>query len=94
MTATLPCTGAQTATPKWPVIVTDLFKWREEWIKLATLQRLGTRLYKNINDSNFTLYRGPDSNPKVTLTLGPMMLFWGVYIARHPEANDDVLVGV
>ena len=65
MTATLTCTGGQTVT-FCGVKFDLLFKRREAWMKFVAFVTLGPQVYKNTNDSNFCLYVGLDSSPKVT----------------------------
>ena len=78
-TATFACTGGQTVT-FLRVKFDPLFMLREEWIKLVAFETLGPGVDGNNNDSNFCLYVGQDSSPKVTTPL-PKLCF--SYKKRH-----------
>ena len=58
------CTGAQAVAPKDHMSLTDLFSRTDTWMNLFALKLLHVGVHKNTNDSNFLLYRGPDSSPK------------------------------
>ena len=64
MTATFSCTGAQTVAQRAICPLTDLFSRTDTWMNLFALKLLHVGVHKNTNDSNFLLYRGPDSSPK------------------------------
>ena len=64
MKATFSCTGAQTVAPKGHMPLADLFSRTDTWMNLFALKLLHVGVYKNTNDSNFLLYRGPDSSPQ------------------------------
>ena len=80
MTATLSCTGARTVALKAPMALTGLFSRRHTWMIPLVFELVHIGVYKNTNDSNFILYRGPDSNPK-----GPNGPNWFI----HPKTYID-----
>ena len=64
MTATFASTGGQTVTFS-KVKFDPLFMRREAWMKLVAFDSVDPRVVRNNNDSNFCLYFGQDSSPKV-----------------------------
>ena len=76
MTAIFSCTWPQTVAPKGHTHMA-LFSRKDTWMNLLALKLLHLRVHINTNDSNFLLYRGPDSSPK-----GPYAP-WLIYSAEQ-----------
>ena len=72
--ATFACTGGQTVT-LLRIKFDPLFMLREAWVKLVAFETLSPGVDGNNNDSNFCLYIGQDSSPKVTTFLPKLCFF-------------------
>ena len=83
--ATFSCTGAQTVAPRAICPLTDLFSRTDTWMNLLVLKLLHVGVYKNTNDSNFLLCRGPDSSPQ-----GHMPPNWFIQPNRYMNESSCI----